>query len=93
MIRNALTMAETAARLGCSERKVYELLQAGELKRGHSFGRRTLVRLDSIEKLEASVAPRPSPARKSTALPPAANLEEDMRILAEFKKSLRARKP
>lgn len=44
-----LTVAETAARLRCSERRVFELLADGTLVRGRAYGRRTVVTSESVE--------------------------------------------
>lgn len=89
MIRNCLTVLETAERLGCGRTKVFELIAQGKLKCGHSFGRKTLVRVDSIEALERSVEPRPLPARGLKSVPaPAPSLEDELQALSDFRRSL-----
>lgn len=48
-----LTVPEAAARLACGRSKIFELLATGELRRAQALGRRTLVTVASIERLEA----------------------------------------
>jgi excisionase family DNA binding protein len=63
----AMTVEQAAERLGCSRRRVFELLAAGKLKRAAKLGRRAMVTVASVDRaLQPStkaVRPRtPSPA-------------------------------
>ena len=49
---HVLTLEGAAVRLGCSERKVYQLLKQKRLRRAKKVGRKTLVTVASVEKLE-----------------------------------------
>lgn len=76
MIRNCLTVPETAARLGCGRTKVFYLLEAGVLARGASLSKGTLVTIASIEALERALAPkapRNTPAAQEREIPLRAN--------------------
>lgn len=73
-----MTVADAAAQLHCSRRRVFQLLADGALRRVR-VGRLTLVGTESITALLAPPAPRP------TALPSAATIRADLkrrRVLA-----------
>lgn len=61
----AVTVAEAAARLGCSRSRVFELLRDGVLARAAQRGRATMVTTDSVD--DALVAP---PRRGPRRAPP-----------------------
>lgn len=89
MIRNCLTVSDTAARLGCSTRQVFKYLQRGILERGHSLGRETLVTMVSITKFESAIAPEPAlPERPRIAYSVADEHDAVVEALSDFRKRL-----
>ena len=46
----AITVEQAAARLGCSRRRVFELLASGGLKRATKVGRHAMVSVDSVDR-------------------------------------------
>lgn len=67
MIPALLTVAEAAAVLRCSRRRVFELLADETLLRGASYGRKTLILGSSVEAALAAPAPAPIRPRRRPA--------------------------
>lgn len=47
-----VTREEAQRRLGCGRRKIFELLKTGELVRGRRFGKKMVITLESLVRLE-----------------------------------------
>lgn len=62
----AIPITEAAQVLGCSIRRVEQLLGAGVLDRGHRYGKRGTVTVASIERAMRA-APSPSPRPRGAA--------------------------
>ncbi|MCY1077406.1 hypothetical protein [Archangium lansingense] len=66
-MNSLLDVDESAARLRCSRRRVFELLADGTLTRGPKYGRRTVITAESVE--AALVASESAPCPVSEAAP------------------------
>lgn len=76
---HALTLAQTAVRLGCTKRTVFELLKAHRLVRAPRVGRQARVTVASIEALEVGTkSALPPRSRRGMEAPRPFNAEEEM---------------
>lgn len=70
-----LTIQESAARLHCSPRRVYELLASGLLARGPRYGKRTVVTEESVV---AALVPVEVPLKRKRKRPSKKSVVEDI---------------
>jgi len=59
-----VTIEQAQARLGCSRRRVFELLSCGTLKRASRVGRKVMITIDSIDR---ALLPSPKARRRRTS--------------------------
>ena len=60
----SIPVEEAARRLGCARTQVFKLLCRGQLQRGRSVGRRTMITTSSLEALQAGDT-QPQPRRRT----------------------------
>ncbi|MFP2929489.1 helix-turn-helix domain-containing protein [Pyxidicoccus sp. 3LG] len=79
-----MPVEEVARRLGCARTQVFKLLHQGQLKRGRSVGRRTMISVASLDALqtgESQRQPRSRTAKPRRALAQAQALAAAIRDL------------
>lgn len=64
MNASAITIEEAAEALHCSRRRVFELLADGILTRTRSFGRKTLIAVESVQRALEVTPARPERKRR-----------------------------
>lgn len=69
----SIPVEEAARRLGCARTQVFKLLCRGQLQRGKSVGRRTMISVASLEALQAGESQTRS--RRRTAQPRRAQVQ------------------
>ena len=85
----ALTVAETARTLACSEPQVWVMLKDGRLRRGKKAGRRTTVTVKSIQAFQAEEVEIPLPKKTATKEQPPSLVVRSPEELRRALKSVR----